>query len=184
MVTLFNRWLIILLYPALLYMPASSNGNISSSVSANRSFMHPLHVSVTEINHNAADKTLEISCKLFTDDFEKVLGQNYKTSVDLINPPDRAAMEKLVSQFIRQHLVLKIDDKLVQLAYLGYERDNDAIYSYFQVENLPAVKKIGVTNSIMYELFTDQINLMHVSVGGKRKSTKLDYPEKETVFSF
>ena len=113
-----------------------------------------------------------------------MLGQNYKTSVDLINPPDRAAMEKLVSQFIRQHLVLKIDDKLVQLAYLGYERDNDAIYSYFQVENLPAVKKIDVTNSIMYELFTDQINLMHVSVGGKRKSTKLDYPEKETVFSF
>jgi hypothetical protein len=184
MATLFNRWLIILLYPALLYIPGSSNGKISSSVPANPGVVHPIHVSVTEINHNAADRTLEISCKLFTDDFEKVLVQNYKTSVDLINPPDREAMEKLVSQFIRQHLVLKIDDKQVQLAYLGYERDNDAVYSYFQVEDLPAVKKIGVTNSILYELFTDQINLMHVSVGGKRKSTKLDYPDKETVFSF
>ena len=41
--------------------------------------LHPFHVSVVEINHNATDKTLEISCKIFTDDFEKVLAQNYKT---------------------------------------------------------------------------------------------------------
>ena len=30
---------------------------------------HPFHVSVVEINHNAEDKTLEITCKIFTDDF-------------------------------------------------------------------------------------------------------------------
>ena len=32
---------------------------------------HPIFMSVTEIEHNAKDKTLEISCKVFTDDFEK-----------------------------------------------------------------------------------------------------------------
>ena len=145
---------------------------------------HPIHVSVTEINHNATDKTLEISCKLFTDDFEKVLAQIYKTKVDLINPPDRPAMEKLVSDFIQKHLTLKIDDKPVTLSYLGYEKDNDAVYSYFQVENISAVKKINITNNILHEMFTDQINLMHVIVNGTRKSVKLDYPEKEAVFSF
>ena len=145
---------------------------------------HPIHVSVTEINHNTTDKTLEISCKLFTDDFEKVLAQVYKTKVDLINPPDRPAMEKLVSDFIQKHLTLKIDDKPVTLSYLGYEKDNDAVYSYFQVENISAVKKINITNNILHEMFTDQINLMHVIVNGTRKSVKLDYPEKEAVFSF
>ncbi len=34
---------------------------------------HPFYVSVTEISHNAKDKTLEISCKLFSSDFETVL---------------------------------------------------------------------------------------------------------------
>ena len=33
---------------------------------------HPIFVSVTEIEHNAKDKTLEISCKIFTDDLEKI----------------------------------------------------------------------------------------------------------------
>ena len=55
--------------------------------------VHPFHVSVIEINHNAVDKTLEISCKIFTDDFEKILAKNYKAKVDLINPPNKAAMD-------------------------------------------------------------------------------------------
>jgi hypothetical protein len=47
-----------------------------------RTRLHPFHVSVVEINHNETDKTLEISCKIFIDDFEKVLAQNYKVKVD------------------------------------------------------------------------------------------------------
>ncbi len=182
MATGFNKWLFIFLMPSLIYMGGKLNKTEAKSISAK--VFHPIHVSVTEINHNATDKTLEISCKLFTDDFEKVLAQNYKTKVDLINPPDRAAMEKLVSDFIQKHLVVKIDDKPVTLSYLGYEKDNDAVYSYLQAENISAVKKINITNNILHEMFTDQINLMHVIVDGKRKSVKLDYPEKEAAFNF
>jgi hypothetical protein len=182
MVAGFNKWLFIFLMPSLIYMGGRLDG--IEKKEASKKILHPIHVSVTEINHNAADKTLEISCKLFTDDFEKVLAQIYKTKVDLINPPDRPAMEKLVSDFIQKHLMLKLDDKPVTLSYLGYEKDNDAVYSYFQVENISAAKKINITNNILHEMFTDQINLMHVIVNGNRKSVKLDYPEKETVFSF
>ena len=41
--------------------------------------LHPFHVSTTEINQNAKDKILEISCRIFTDDFESILEKNYKT---------------------------------------------------------------------------------------------------------
>ncbi len=184
MVTWFNKWLIILLVPSSLYMSEKTNERKPLSDSSTIKKNHPLHVSVTEINHNATDKTLEISCKLFTDDFERVLVNNYKTKVDLINPPDRPAMEKLVNDFIHTHLAIKTDGKQVQLLYLGYEKDKDAIYSYFQVDNIASVKKIEINNNILHELFTDQINLMHVTVGGKRKSMKLDYPDKEASFSF
>ena len=190
MATWFYKWFSIFLLPALIL----TNGKINEddplfphhgvTGMLSEAGIHPLHISVTEINHNAADKTLEISCKLFTDDFEKVLAQNYKTKVDLINPTDRAAMEKLINDFIQKHLTIKADGKQVKLSYIGYEKDNDAIYSYFQADNIGTVKKLEVTNNILHELFTDQINLMHVIVGGKRKSMKLDYPEKEMEISF
>ena len=146
--------------------------------------LHPLHVSVVEINHNATDKTLEISCKIFTDDFEKALVQNYKARVDLINPPNKSAMDSLVLKYIFSHLSLRVDGKPVPLTYVGFEHESEAVYGYVEVDNIVSVKKIDITDKLMQDLFTDQINLIHVIVEGNRKSTKLDYPQTMASFEF
>ena len=146
--------------------------------------LHPFHVSVVEINHNATDKTLEISCKIFTDDFEKVLTQNYKTKVDLTNPADRKAMDSVVKKYIFSHLSVSIDGKPGALSYLGFEKENEAVYSYVQVDNIASVKKVELTNNLMYDMFTDQVNIIHVIVKGERKSTKLDYPGTAAKIEF
>ena len=145
---------------------------------------HPFHVSVVEINHNATDKTLEISCKIFTDDFEKVLTQNYKTKVDLTNPPDRKAMDTVVKKYIFSHLTVSVDGKAGTLSYLGFEKDEEAVYSYVQVDNLNSVKKVELMINLMHDLFTDQVNIIHVIVKGERKSTKLDYPATAAKIEF
>ena len=93
-------------------------------------------------------------------------------------------MDKLISDFVQKHVLIKLDNKAIQLSYLGFERDAEAVYSYFQAENIGAIKKLEVTNTILHEMFTDQINMMHIMVGGKRKSLKLDYPDKEAVITY
>lgn len=145
---------------------------------------HPLHLSVVEINHNPGEKTLEISCKIFTDDFEKILAKNYQTRVDLITPADRKPMDKLISDYIAKHLSVAADGKQLTFSYLGFERENEVIYSYVQVENVATVSRIDVVNTLMHDMFDDQINMMHVIVGGKRKSSKLDYPGSKLTVSF
>jgi hypothetical protein len=145
---------------------------------------HPFHVTVTEINHNAADKTLEISCKVFVDDFEKILTQNYKTKVDLINPPDKAKMDSLVKKYVFSHLSLKVNGKPVVMQYVGFENESEAAYSYIEVDNVPVMTKLEITNSLLYDMFDDQISIMHTIEAGNRKSTKLNYPDKEAVFNF
>ena len=146
--------------------------------------IHPFHVSTTEINHNATDKTLEITCRIFTDDFENILRKNYKVKVDLSDPKEKDAMDKLVSDYVKKNLQLKTDGKVVNLAYLGFEIQDAAVNTYLQVENISSVKKIEAVNSLMYDMFDDQMSIMHVIVGGNRKSTKLDYPDTEAKFEF
>jgi hypothetical protein len=163
MASSFYKWLLI---PFL--------GVVLSSASPDKA--HPFHVSVVEINHNETDKTLEISCKIFTDDFEKVLAQNYKLKVDLTNPPDRKAMDSVVKKYILSHFSVSVDGKQGSLSYLGFEKENEAVYSYVQVDNVPSVKKMEFTDKLMQDMFTDQVNIVHVIVKGERKSTKLDYP--------
>ena len=145
---------------------------------------HPFHVSVVEVEHNATDKTLEISCKIFTDDFETTLAKNYNTKVDLTNPPNKAAMDSLVKKYIFSHLTLKVNGKPVTMSYVGFENEAEAAYGYIQVDNIASVTKIELINTIMFDKFDDQVNIMHIKVNGNRKSTKLNYPDKETSFSF
>ncbi|MEO7308663.1 MAG: DUF6702 family protein [Ferruginibacter sp.] len=145
---------------------------------------HPIFVSVTEIEHNSKEKTLEISCKIFTDDFEKTLRQTYKSHVDLLQPKDKNAMNKLVSDYVQKHLLIKVDDKTVALQFIGYEQEEEGIISYYQVNNIAAVKKIDITDNILFEYKKEQISIIHTTVNGNRKSTKLVNPEDKYSFGF
>jgi len=174
----FYKWLVI---PAVLILKNYENQAITASPIGE---VHPFYVCVTEINHNVVDKTLEISCKIFADDFEKVLTQKNKSVVSISQPKDKAALDKLINQYIKGHLSFKADSKEANFNYLGFEKEDDAVYCYLQVDNVSAVKKIDIVNTMLHDLNNNQINIMHVNVGGNRKSLKLDFPDSLAVFSF
>ncbi len=155
-----------------------------SSVAKPNKTHHPLFVTVTEIEHNAKAKTLEISCKIFTDDFEKALRAAYKTKIDLLDATQKVAMDKLVNDYVQKHLKINVDGKNITLKFIGYEKIEEGIYSYFEVEDITSIKKINITNDLLYEYKKEQMGLLHVIVAGKRQSTKLSNPEKNTVMRF
>jgi hypothetical protein len=146
--------------------------------------IHPFYVSVTEIKHNAPDKILEISCKIFTDDFERTLEKAFHTKVDLTILKDNSETEKFIAEYIPAHLQIRADGKLTVLQYVGSEKEAEATWSYFQVSSIPAIRQIDVVNTLLYEMFDAQINIMHVTVGGLRQSTKVSNPESNAKFVF
>ena len=147
-------------------------------------FIHPFYVSMTEVNHNAKDKTLEISVRIFTDDFETALHNNYKTKVDLNNSANVAEMNKLVNDYIQKHLQLQVDGKQVGLSFIGYEQQSESTWTYFEVKNVAGVKNIAIVNSLLHDYRKEQINMLHLKANNKEESYKLDYPATQAAFSF
>jgi hypothetical protein len=145
---------------------------------------HPYFVSVTEIEHNATDNTLEVSCKLFTDDFEKALRKNYKTSIDLLKPKDRTAMNKVVADYVTKRLSISVDGKATTLQFVGYEQQEEGIISFYEAKNITTVNKLDITNTVLYDYKANQINIIHTLVDGNRKSTRLDNPKDKVSFEF
>jgi hypothetical protein len=146
---------------------------------------HPFHVSVTEINQNADARTLEVQCKLFTDDFEATLKTVYKQKADLIDPAQMARMDSLVSRYVRSRLQLRVNGKAVEMQYLGFEHDREATYVYLEIEDIAAViQNLECSSALLYESFTDQINIFHVTTTRGKKSTKLGYPATTTKIDF
>lgn len=145
---------------------------------------HPFYISVTEMLLNSKTKSLEISCKMFAEDIEDALKQNYKTSVDLGNDKLQAQNNKLINDYILKHLSINIDSKAAVLKFVGFEKESESIYCYFEVVNVPAIRKLIVNDAILQDYKQEQINIIHVIIDGNRKSTKLDFPSNQASFSF
>jgi hypothetical protein len=145
---------------------------------------HPIYVTVTEIDHNAKENILEVSCKIFTNDFEKTLRMKRNSKIDLLNPLMKKEMEKLVANYILQHLKISIDGKPAVLNFIGYEQAEECIESYFQVDGVTMLKQLNVEDDLLYEYKSEQISLLHVIVDGKRQSTKMNNPDKKALFKF
>lgn len=146
--------------------------------------LHPFFISVTQIEHNATDQSLEISCKLFTDDFEKALRQTNTIKIDLLKKEYSTTMNPVVNAYIQKHLSFTVDGKKVAYRLIGFEQQQDAIVSYFEAADVKTCQKITVTNSILYDYKTEQTNIIHVTEKGNRKSSKLTNPDETVSFSF
>jgi hypothetical protein len=145
---------------------------------------HPIHVSTTNIEYNKTDNKLEVICTIFTDDFEAALAKQYHAKTDLNKADMHAAMDALIKNYIATNLHIKTGDVPAKLNYLGFEINREATDVYLESDKIPAVKKVDAEVSLLHNLFDDQINIVHITVNGVRKSEKLDFPDKkvEQVF--
>ncbi|HLX90883.1 MAG TPA: DUF6702 family protein [Puia sp.] len=173
MVTSLVKWTIAAIY---LGLSAGSANGVPSR--------HPFYVSVTDINHNARDKTLEISCKIFANDFEISLAKISSEKIDLNNSKNKPENDKMISQYLIRHLQIVVNGQARHLLFVGSENKSGSVWSYFEVDNIPIIKKIEIKNDVLYESFPSEINIIHVTVGGTRKSLEIANPNNIADFEF
>jgi ABC-type lipoprotein release transport system permease subunit len=147
-------------------------------------FLHPYYISMTDINYNNKSKSLEVSIRIFTDDFEKVMRKNCNCKVDLLKPENKKAMGILINQYIQEHLQLKVNGQTKTLEFAGYQQEEESTWNYFQVKDIQQVKKIEISNSLLHDFREEQINMLHININGKEQSDKLNYPNKLFSMSF
>jgi hypothetical protein len=145
---------------------------------------HPFYVSVTEINHNKNEKALEISCKIFTDDFEAALKQIYKKSIAFSAAKQQPEITSLVPDYLSKRLRIAANEQLISLKFIGFEKDNEAVYCYFEGQNVPSADRLNIENTILQDYTKEQINIVHAVVNGKRQSSKLDISKTSVQFKF
>lgn len=148
------------------------------------SALHPFHIAVTEVNHNSKEKSLEISCKFFADDFEQTIEKNYKTPLDIAAGKDKPLFDKYIPDYINRHLMFTVDGKPVKLNYVGYQKDKEAAHCFFSVANIVSVKSLDIANDLLHDFTNDQINIMHITINGRRQSITLNYPAAKASFRF
>lgn len=145
---------------------------------------HPFYLSVTAIKHNVKDKSLNITCKLFTNDFEEALRKLYKKKIDLIHGANRQEQEQYIQLYMQHHLRLKVNGKALTYTLIGYEQEAEAVWCYLEATKTDKIKILQVENTILYDFIKEQVNICQVEVKGVQKSEKVSAPEKQMTFLF
>lgn len=146
---------------------------------------HPFYVSMTEIQYNKQTQALEISVRIFTDDFENTLRKNHPgAKIDILHPADPEQMNKYVNDYLQTHLRLQVNKKPVQMLFVGYEQQTESIWIYFEAKQVAAMEKLDIYNSLLHEFNNNQINMIHVQMDKSQKSTRLNFPDTNASFIF
>ncbi len=148
-------------------------------------FIHPLHVSVTEIEMDEKDKALEITMRVFIDDaeltFRKELNQ---PELDILNLKNGLTLDQLMTDYLKDHFKISLEAKPQKIKYLGHEKEDEAFIFYSEVSAVKKWKTIQIQNNMMMEIHDDQSNLVHIRVKDKTKSMRLtnENPMDKIIF--
>ncbi len=146
--------------------------------------MHKYYVGLSEVNINSEKHSLNVSTKLFMDDFEMELEKVYNKKVDLSVSEKNKEVETMLSSYLDKNFKINVGGKLLKFKFVGYEVENDAVWCYSEVANFKGKGTVSILNTLLYESFPEQANLMNVSWDGVSKSVKLGNPDKLAEFKF
>jgi hypothetical protein len=113
---------------------------------------------------------LQITLRIFKDDLSNAISDTYlDQKTDDLNLIDELYF-KQVDKYINSKISILIDDKKFEMDYLGLETKNDMYVCYLEIENLPIYSNMVISNKILFEIFDDQQNIIHVKRNHKRQS--------------
>jgi len=145
---------------------------------------HPYHVGSVEINHNKTSESFEITARFFMDDLENALSKKYGKPFHFNDPKFKTQLNEALKNYSAEYFKLKSDGKFVKVNFVGYEEDHESVNIFMETEAVVRPKKVEAAVSFLYNYFDDQINIVHLIIGGIRKSEKLTYPNRYLFGTF
>lgn len=146
--------------------------------------LHPFYISVTDMVYNPVEQRLEIAQKIFWDDLEVALGLKFGQKVNFLNPDSSERLDEMIETYLMEHNQIRVDGELLPLNYLGYEVEDDAAWFYIESGKVVDPKEIKVRNTMLFEGFPTQQNIVNVYVGKSPKSMIMYMKNPEGVVRF
>lgn len=130
-----------------------------------RILVHPIHVSMTNVEWNEESKKFEIIIKLYRDDFELLLEQTtgqqiFFTQIKTLTEVQNAA----INAYLNQNLNITLNNHTIEFDQMkNWHTNGESVWLEYQITYSRKIKRIAVKNKLMTQLFDDQTNLFIMS---------------------
>jgi len=143
--------------------------------------LHPLHLSVSNVDFNDRRDRINISVKIFIDDIQDAI---YKSSGEQLKIVDDCLRcDSLIDNYVRDNFKLYFGpDSLINLEFLKIQQNDEAIFVEYISGKFKNDGYLIIRNSILNDLYEDQKNL--VFVADKERNTGFTLDKKNTDFKY
>lgn len=146
---------------------------------------HKFYVSVSQVTYSEKDKALQVTSRIFIDDFENVLNQRYGIQPKLATQTEADSADIYIEKYLRTKFDVQIDGKPIPYTFLGKRYDRDIMVCYLEITGLTpgSFSEIAIRNDILTDLFDDQKNIVHLQVNDRKESFVLVRDNNKAVLN-
>jgi hypothetical protein len=145
---------------------------------------HKFYVSVTQIDYVPKKQRIEITSRIFIDDFEKVLKKKHSQNIYLATKKQIPEADKYVKQYLEDKIGIIVNKKPVKIDYLAMEVEDDVLICYLRVPFSGKITTFEIFNSLFTEIFEEQKNIVHTNINSNKKSVLLTNSEQSSLLEF
>jgi hypothetical protein len=145
---------------------------------------HKFYVSIYQINYAPEKKMLQITSRIFIDDLNEALLKKYKQKTFLGESNESAEDIALMNKYLLENFSIKLNGQPKTIHYLSREFENNVIICYFNVKDATKIKTMEVRNKALFELFSDQQNIIQVNVSGRKQNLLLTADQPNGVLKW
>lgn len=132
---------------------------------ANGLAAHPLHTTLTQLRYRPADATVRIALRVFADDFDAAVARAAEQN-RAIGAAASPALAYLGTHFALQGP----DQRRIQLRFAGSRRQGEVRWIYLRGPAPVGVAGSVLRNTLFFDLFSDQVNIVQAETGGSRQT--------------
>lgn len=148
------------------------------------SWYHPVHVSVTNLDLDPGRGTVNLSVKIFADDFQDLILHKYAVQLRITEQKSPEDQIETVNRYIREAIQLEINGKIVEsLQFTQSELEAGALWLYYRYDKGNRIRKITIRNTLMLEKYQDQTNLLIVTWNNRQNGYRMNNKNTEMTFN-
>jgi hypothetical protein len=145
---------------------------------------HKYYISVTQVDYIENEQSVQITSRIFIDDFEKVLRERYDDNLVLGGKNESKDVDKYIENYLKEKIKVTINGKEMNLVFIGKEYDIDLIQCYIEIDKVKKINSIEISNQVLFDLFDEQQNMIKTKINSKQKSFLLNQGNKKALLNF
>ena len=148
------------------------------------SCLHPVHVSVTNMEYFKENNEIEFSIKVFKDDFQLLFFHLGKNAINFNNPDEIEKNMDLIKGYFQKNFKIIINDSNTDIYLKDYNLLEDAVWFKFNAPIKSKILSIKLINTVLLDLYFDQKNLLIFKAEDFENGYRFDIKNKEYLIEF